>query len=497
MSWFRGIRVRMIILLSVSLLGVFALTAANHWFTKKTENAMKEVTEIRVPSIQGLEQMSEGQASVALRLMQAIEEQSPNIRTSQLNIAKMKLDQIRKGWVLYEPLPQTPDEKVEWDLLVPLWKNWEAQAEKVLNMIESNHVPEAIALYKGEFTKSYDPSAGALTKVLDINYKISGEQRIAALTAASDSNIYSSIIGVISVCVTLFFGIRLTNSLVGLLSHLSISITRSGEEIGNASQALSRASQSVASGSTEAASSLQETVASMEEMSGKVVTNAKNAVDAAAVSDNCQKVAIDGQEDVKGLITSMEQISKGSKEMEDIINVIDDIAFQTNLLALNAAVEAARAGEQGKGFAVVAEAVRSLAQRSSTAAKEISSKISDSVGKIEKGTRIAATTSEIFIKIADQIQKVAIMNSDISKGSNEQSAGLSHINKAMNELDQSVQQNAAASEELAASSDGLSDQVQLLEKMMFELKVFVNGENAQDSGEHKKSESKSRKNRAA
>lgn len=164
------------------------------------------------------------------------------------------------------------------------------------------------------------------------------------------------------------------------------------------------------------------------------------------------------------------------KKIEEIINVIDEISFQTNLLALNAAVEAARAGEHGKGFAVVADAVRSLAQRSATAAKDINGLIKDSLTKIQSGNEIAQGGGEALKKIVNAVVKVSDLNSEIARASSEQSNGLEQITKAMNELDSSTQQNASASEEVAASAEEMSAQASVLDSLVSSLNGVINGE---------------------
>jgi methyl-accepting chemotaxis protein len=269
--------------------------------------------------------------------------------------------------------------------------------------------------------------------------------------------------------------ILLATSIVKKLTRISTEIASSGTAVGSASNQLSGASQQLSSGATEAASSLEETVSSLEEITSMVKVNAENANQAATLSQNSSTIAKEGEQEVQNLIASITEISDSSQKIEEIINVIDDIAFQTNLLALNAAVEAARAGEQGKGFAVVAEAVRNLAQRSATAAKEINGLIKENVSKIDRGTKIADKSGDVLQQILTSVQKVNDLNNEIAAASKEQSNGLSQVNKAMNELDQSTQRNAAASEEVAASSEELNSQATVLQNLVNDLDAIVIG----------------------
>lgn len=236
---------------------------------------------------------------------------------------------------------------------------------------------------------------------------------------------------------------------------------------------LSGSSSELSSASSESAASLEETVASLEELTSMIRQNADNAKTASELSQVSKATAEKGSSEIANLISMMDQIAHSSKKIEEIITVIDDIAFQTNLLALNAAVEAARAGEQGKGFAVVAEAVRALAQRSATSAKEISGLISVSADQVEKGQMAAGTSQTVLSQIVDSINKVAQLNGEIASASVEQSTGVSQISQAMNQLDQVTQSNASSAETISQASSNLDHSTQSLTETIGSLEALT------------------------
>jgi len=213
------------------------------------------------------------------------------------------------------------------------------------------------------------------------------------------------------------------------------------------------------SGRTEAQSAnLEETASSMEEMTSTVKLNAENARQANQFAANASDIAIKGGEVVSEVVQTMSSISNSSKKIVDIISVIEGIAFQTNILALNAAVEAARAGEQGRGFAVVAGEVRNLAQRSAAAAKEIQTLISDSVDKVDAGSKQVDLAGATMTEIVDAVKRVTDIMSEISAASSEQSSGIEQVNQAVIQMDDVTQQNAALVEEAAAAAESMKDQ---------------------------------------
>ena len=273
--------------------------------------------------------------------------------------------------------------------------------------------------------------------------------------------------------------------LLSSISHMQISlislvknVRQGSESVNTASSEIAMGNQDLSSRTESQASALEETAASMEELSSTVNQNADSAQEASKLAASTATVAAKGGEVVNLVVQTMQDINASSKKINDIISVIDGIAFQTNLLALNAAVEAARAGEQGKGFAVVASEVRNLAGRSAEAAKQIKHLISESTEKVTTGVNLADAAGNEMKNIVDSVNKVTSLISDISSASREQAQGVAQVGEAVGQMDTVTQQNAALVEEMAAAATSLKSQSEDLVKLVETFKL-PGGQDAQ------------------
>ena len=256
------------------------------------------------------------------------------------------------------------------------------------------------------------------------------------------------------------------NEFTANMSGIVAQVKRAASEVSRGADEISQGNTDLSQRTEEQASSLEETASSMEEMTSTVKQNADNAAQANQLAAAARQQAEKGGAVVSRAVTAMSGIKDGSKRIADIIGVIDEIAFQTNLLALNAAVEAARAGEQGRGFAVVASEVRNLAGRSATAAKEIKALIQDSVHRVDEGSTLVVQSGTTLEEIVAAVKKVADIVGEIAAASHEQSAGIDQVNKAVMQLDELTQQNAALVEEASAASQSMAEQARALNDSM-------------------------------
>jgi methyl-accepting chemotaxis protein len=276
-----------------------------------------------------------------------------------------------------------------------------------------------------------------------------------------------------------------TGQMMEALKHMNASLIRIVAEVRSGTDSIAAASSEIASGNLDLSSrteqqaaSLGQTSSSMRELTDTVQQNADNARQANQLAAKASEVAVRGGSVVSHVIDTMGSITASSKKIVDIIGVIDGIAFQTNILALNAAVEAARAGEQGRGFAVVASEVRSLAQRSAAAAKEIKTLIGDSVHKVAEGSNLVEQAGVTMEEVVASVRRVTDIMGEITSASQEQSAGIAQVNNTIVEMDETTQQNAALVEEAAAAAASMQDQAANLARVVSIFKLDIDADRA-------------------
>jgi len=315
-------------------------------------------------------------------------------------------------------------------------------------ILDLNGKPHKVMKFASDITEQHN-AASALERAVEESQGVIEGAKVGDLTSRV------SLDGKTGAIASLCDGI---NALMDKMTEVIAQVREAGETINTAANEIATGNNDLSSRTEQQASSLEETASSMEELASTVKQNAENAKQANQLASAASGVAVKGGEVVGNVVTTMADINSSARKIEDIISVIDGIAFQTNILALNAAVEAARAGEQGRGFAVVAGEVRNLAQRSASAAKEIKELISDSVGKVQEGTKLVEDAGSTMHEIVSSVQRVTDIMGEISAASSEQSAGIDQVNNAITSMDEVTQQNAALVEEAAAAAESLVEQ---------------------------------------
>ncbi|HWQ79998.1 MAG TPA: methyl-accepting chemotaxis protein [Anaerovoracaceae bacterium] len=313
--------------------------------------------------------------------------------------------------------------------------------------------------YKGDHAELKNSVNETIENLLNYVGEISG-----TLTEMANGNLNLSITGEYKGD---FIEIKKSlNNIIVTMSQIMGDISAAAEQVASGARQVSDGSQTLSQGSTEQASSIEELTASISEIASQTKQNAVHANQANELATAAKDNAIQGNNQMKEMVSSMVAISESSTNISKIIKVIDDIAFQTNILALNAAVEAARAGQHGKGFAVVAEEVRNLAARSADAAKETTALIEGSIDKVQVGTKIADETASALNEIVAGVEKAADLVGSIASASNEQASGIAQVNKGIELVSQVVQNNSATAEESAAASEELTGQAEMLKEMV-------------------------------
>jgi methyl-accepting chemotaxis protein len=468
------------LLMAFSLVSVFVLVVAGigYFAMKKVQGEYSYISDVIMDNVKKVGDLNDAGHEANRAVLRAYISYSSQDSAGVLRYYDLfkgdntRIEGLNKD---YRSTPFSPGEEPLYENAWKHWQQYSSYAEQYFDYLKSGNGEEAKKILDNNIRPSSDAFRSSFDELMKFQDVLSKDKIEMATEAFSTASFFSTVFSAAGLIVSLITGILFSNSLSHSMSKFSDDILSSSEQTAAASEQLTASSSQLSQGATESAASLEETVSSLEELSSMVKLNSNHAQEANAISQRSLSAAETGENEITKLIGAMQEMSKSSKKIEEIINVIDDIAFQTNLLALNAAVEAARAGEQGKGFAVVADAVRNLAQRSASAAKDINTLIKENVEKTDEGVHIADSSGEALKEIVGSVKKVADLNSEISAASQEQANGIEQISKAMNHLDQAIQSNASSSESVASAATEMSSQAESLSELVTQMKQFVGG----------------------
>ncbi|MBK8508430.1 MAG: MCP four helix bundle domain-containing protein [Candidatus Competibacteraceae bacterium] len=492
----------LLLLIGLGILAINRLAVVN--------NQAKDMAENWLPSVRFISAMDANTSDYRIAEYGHILSESDQAMSNQEKNLETLLNDFKKNQAAYEPLINSAEERQVHEEFKRLWGDYLKESETLLAISrQDNKTEEAQQLIEGKSLQLFDAANAKLAALVELNTK--GAAEAARVAGKTYDNSLMWIIAIlvsavgfgITIAMLLARGITkqvggepaviadLSGQIAGgdltarfentgketgiyfamreMTTQLKEMVTKVNLTTGQVSSAaaeIAQGSSDLSQRTEEQASALEETASSMEELTGTVKQSAENAGQANQLASAARSQAEQGGQVVEQAVAAMGAIHQSSKQIADIIGVIDEIAFQTNLLALNAAVEAARAGEQGRGFAVVAGEVRKLAQRSADAAKEIKALITDSVAKVEDGGKLVERSGQTLQEIVTAIKKVSDIVAEIAAASREQASGIEQVNKAILQMDQTTQQNAALVEQTASASQAMGDQAQELQRLM-------------------------------
>lgn len=511
----QNIKIKTLLVIVISLLSLLlmAIGSLGLYNQATTNESLRTVYQDRVLGLGYLDQVIRASASNRLAVANAIIDPTPTNIQKQLTAIDTNGERITKNWDAYMANYSDADEIKLANKFAEDRKTYLAEAlNPTIAALKANNMEEAKRISSTTAAALFAIQRDDLNDLIKIQLNVS-----KALYEESQHNYSFSkylsisviILGVLLAVTLGFFLIRAISRPLAVAIHIARNVaegdltqkieTNSTNEFGQllaalkdmntslvdivgdvrmGTESIASASGQIAAGNldlsnrTEAqAGSLEETAAAMEQLTSTVKQNADNARQANQLAATASDVATKGGAVVSDVVNTMGAINESARKIADIIGVIDGIAFQTNILALNAAVEAARAGEQGRGFAVVATEVRSLAQRSAAAAKEIKLLIDDSVDKVAQGNKQASQAGTTMAEVVSSVQRVTDIMSEISAASREQSQGIEEINQAITQMDETTQQNAALVEQAAAAAKSLQDQAGHLEALVNKFQI--------------------------
>lgn len=505
MKWFYDLKISkkliatfLLVVAMVAALGTFSIRQLD-----QVNSASTEIATNWLPSIRTLASLQLTLSRIRSFEMQHLLAKDVKEYEEIEQSSKKQIDALKKQQALYVTQISEPEEKTVYPEVEKLLAIFLSEHDKILANSRQGKAEEARALQRGEATLAYRALLQNLDKLIYVNDKGADGSNALADSIYAQSRLW--IIGTLIACIAMAMMLAIwvsrliarpleqavsvaqrvaggdltadipasgkdeAGQLLAALKSMNDSLLNIVSEVREGTSTITTASTEIASGNLDLssrteqqASSLEETASAMEELTSTVKQNADNARQANQLAVSASEVAVAGGEVVNKVVNTMSSINESSRKIADIISVIDAIAFQTNILALNAAVEAARAGEQGRGFAVVASEVRSLAQRSASAAKEIKELIEGSVAQVHEGSKLVEEAGSTMVEVVNSVRRVTDIVAEISSASQEQSQGIEQVNIAISQMDEVTQQNAALVEEAAAAAQSLQAQAENL-----------------------------------
>ncbi len=491
--------VLVLLLVVVGAIGLFGLSATNQ--------ALKTVYDDRVVPMGQLTHLQQLHARVQEALHQAVEKREPSAASAAEAVETRRRQEHDSTWAAYRATYLTPEEKRLAEQLEAAERAYRQQAiDPLLAALRAGDAEAAARLIDGPLKQADERVDTGLDRLVKLQIDVAREeyeaarQRFDSILFATVAAILAGIAAAIGLCWLLARGLKRQlgaepaeaaalahavaaggldtaielhrgdqTSLMAALAQMRDSLARTvaavrrdADGVANASSEIAQGTLDLSQRTEEQASALQQTAASMEQVGTTARQNAEQAQAARQVADSAATVARRGGEVVGEVVGTMKAIQDSSRRIAEIVGTIDGIAFQTNILALNAAVEAARAGEQGRGFAVVAAEVRSLAQRSAAAAREVKTLIAESVERVDAGARRVDEAGGTMQEIESSVTQLRTIVAEISASSHEQSAGVQQIGDAVTQMDQTTQQNAALVEQSSAAAESLRQQAEHL-----------------------------------
>ncbi len=497
------IKSRLIFVISFLSLLLAIVGSLGMYSLNETNKSFKGVYEDRTVPLGDLGMILDRMQRVRLNAAISAYARKPELVKERQNMTDQRDAEIASFWQKYMATRFVPEEASIAENFINQWRIYTESRNRTMALATAGDFDAAVANMIGDAGAKFDAAHTTMLKLLEFQRTESQKQYETAQDSFETISMFSSVTMVLGIFMAILIGVVIIRAILKALNEAitianavasgdltsQIDVTSTNEtgrllqalkamndnlvdlvsKVRVSTESISTATGEIASGNSdlsqrteEQASSLEETASSMEELTSTVRQNADNARQANQLAAGASEVAVKGGAVVGQVVQTMSSINESSKKIVEIISVIDGIAFQTNILALNAAVEAARAGEQGRGFAVVATEVRTLAQRSAAAAKEIKELINDSVGKVEEGTRLFDEAGSTMDEIVSAVKRVTDIMSEISAASQEQSSGIEQVNQAVTQMDEVTQQNAALVEEAAAAAESMKEQAHVL-----------------------------------